>query len=58
MKKQQRENVIVFSDPERCLGCHGCELACAVAHGGCDLYAAAARGLTLRPRNRVVAAGG
>lgn len=58
MKKQQRENAIVFSDPEKCLGCHSCELSCAVAHGGYDLHAAAVQGLTLRPRNRVVAAGG
>ncbi len=53
--KQGRENAIVFSDPERCLGCHGCELACAVAHGGEDLFAAAAAGRTLRARNHVVA---
>jgi len=58
MKKQQHENGIVFSDPQRCLGCHSCELACAVAHGGDDLHGAALRGLTLRPRTRVVAAGG
>jgi len=58
MKKQQRENAIVFCAPEKCLGCHSCELSCAVAHGGCDLFTAAGRGLTLRPRNRVVAAAG
>ncbi|MBT1073586.1 4Fe-4S dicluster domain-containing protein [Pelotalea chapellei] len=57
MKKQQHENAIVFADPERCLGCHSCELSCAVAHSGCDLYSAAIKGLTLRPRNKVVAAG-
>lgn len=58
MKRQQRENAIVFADPERCLGCHGCELACAVAHSGTGLHHAALSGLTLRARNRVVAAGG
>lgn len=58
MKKQQHENAIVFCDPERCLGCRSCELSCAIAHGGCDLYTAALQGLTLRPRNWVVAAGG
>lgn len=57
MKQQQRENAIVFADPERCLGCHGCELACALAHSGTGLHEAALQGLTLRPRNRVVAAG-
>lgn len=54
---QKGENAVVFCDPERCLGCHSCELACAVAHGGDDLFAAAAAGRTLRPRNRVVAVG-
>jgi carbon-monoxide dehydrogenase iron sulfur subunit len=58
MKNQRHENAIVFADPERCLGCHSCELSCAVAHSGCDLYVAADRRLSLRPRNRVVAAGG
>jgi carbon-monoxide dehydrogenase iron sulfur subunit len=58
MKKKQRENAIVFSDPDKCLGCHSCELSCAVAHSGCDLFTAAAQGLTLRPRTSVVAAAG
>ena len=58
MKTEQRENAIIFSDPERCLGCHSCEMSCAIAHGGCDLHTAALQGLTLRPRNRVVTAGG
>ncbi|GFO67525.1 iron-sulfur protein [Geomonas limicola] len=58
MNKLQRENAIVFSDAERCLGCHSCELACALAHGGQGLHQAALAGLTLRPRNRVVAAAG
>jgi anaerobic carbon-monoxide dehydrogenase iron sulfur subunit len=55
--KNRSENAIVFSDPERCLGCHGCELACAVAHSGSDLFAAAAARLTLQARNRVVSVG-
>jgi len=58
MKKQQRENAIVFCAPDKCLACHSCELSCAVAHGGSDLFTSAARGLTLRPRNRVVGAAG
>lgn len=57
--RNRTENAIVFSDPERCLGCHGCELACGVAHGGTgDLFAAAAAGLRLQPRNHVVGVGG
>lgn len=58
MKKVQRENAIIFCDQERCLGCHSCELSCAVAHGGCNLFQAAERALILRPRNRVVSAAG
>lgn len=57
MKRQQRENAIIFADPERCLGCHGCELSCALAHSGRSLHEAALEGVTLRPRNCVVAAG-
>ncbi|UFS68552.1 4Fe-4S dicluster domain-containing protein [Geomonas sp. RF6] len=54
-KIQQRENAIVFCDAEKCLGCHSCELACAVAHGGKDLHTSALLGMTLRPRTKVVA---
>lgn len=50
-----RENVIIYAAPEKCLGCHSCELACAVAHGEAhDLLEAVARDLPLHPRNRVV----
>ncbi|MCR6629136.1 MAG: 4Fe-4S dicluster domain-containing protein [Magnetospirillum sp.] len=50
-----RENVIIYADPERCLGCHSCELACAMAHSDAhDLVEAVARELPLRARNRVV----
>jgi carbon-monoxide dehydrogenase iron sulfur subunit len=55
---KQRENEIIYADPEKCLGCHSCELSCAVAHGEGDLQGAVARGLSLRPRNRVVLADG
>ncbi len=54
-----RENVIVYTDPERCLGCHSCELACAVAHGeGLGLLDSVARRLPLHARNRVVVGDG
>lgn len=53
------ENVIIYADPDHCLACHSCELACAVAHAdGADLLSAVAGGLPLHPRNRVVMADG
>ncbi len=55
---KRRENEIIYADPEKCLGCHSCELSCAVAHGQGDLQSAVAGGLSLRPRNRVVLADG
>jgi anaerobic carbon-monoxide dehydrogenase iron sulfur subunit len=49
------ENVIIYANPEKCLSCHTCELACAVAHGGgADLLTAVVNKLPLHPRNRVV----
>ncbi len=42
-------------NPERCMGCHTCEVACAVAHSRSgDLSSAMAAGETMSPRNRVV----
>ncbi len=55
---KQRENEIIYADPEKCLGCHSCELSCAVAHGEGDLQSAVAGGRSLRPRNKVVLADG
>lgn len=50
-----KENVIIYTEPDRCMGCHSCELACAVAHGdGEDIIAATMAGLPLHPRNHVV----
>jgi carbon-monoxide dehydrogenase iron sulfur subunit len=52
---QAKENVIIHTDPDRCLGCHSCELACAVAHSdGHDIVSATAGQVALHPRNRVV----
>jgi len=31
---KELENNIIYADAQKCLGCHSCELACAVAHGG------------------------
>ena len=51
-----KENKIIYANPDHCLTCHSCELACAVAHGdGRDVIAAVAAHLPLHPRNHVVA---
>ena len=56
---QTRENKIIYTDPERCMACHACELACAVAHAEDeDIVSATAAGLPLQPRNHVVAVDG
>lgn len=45
----------IMVDPDRCLGCHACELACAVAHSQAGtLLGAVLNGEPLTPRNRVV----
>ncbi len=56
--KPDKGNETIFSDGEKCLGCHSCELACAVAHGEGDLFDAAASGNAFHSRTRVVKAGG
>ncbi|USD39798.1 MULTISPECIES: 4Fe-4S dicluster domain-containing protein [Ferrimonas] len=54
---KQTENVIIYADAERCLGCHSCELACAVAHGGeGGLVGSVVKGLPLHSRTKVVVA--
>jgi len=50
-----RENLIIHAQPDLCMGCHACELACAVAHvEGHDLLSAVAAKLPLQPRIHVV----
>ncbi|HVJ05612.1 MAG TPA: 4Fe-4S dicluster domain-containing protein [Candidatus Saccharimonadales bacterium] len=52
-----KENVIIYANADKCLGCHSCELACAVAHGdGTDLMTSVVNSRPLHPRNRVVVA--
>lgn len=52
----KRENEIIYADADRCLTCHSCELACAVAHSdGGDMLSAIAVGAPLLARNHVVA---
>ncbi|NLH81893.1 MAG: 4Fe-4S dicluster domain-containing protein [Phyllobacteriaceae bacterium] len=52
----QRENHIIYADADRCMTCHSCELACAVAHAdGHDMMSAIAVREPLIARNHVVA---
>jgi Fe-S-cluster-containing hydrogenase component 2 len=52
------EGPFILVDPERCVGCHTCELACAAAHTGAgSVLGAVLAGERLQPRNRVVQVG-
>lgn len=49
------EGPFLLVDPDRCVGCHTCELACAAAHSKAgSLLGAVMAGEKLNPRNRVV----
>jgi len=49
------EGPFILINPDRCLGCHTCELACAVAHTETgSLIGAVLAGERLQPRNRVI----
>lgn len=48
-------NLFVYTDPDRCMSCHSCELACATSHSDYDLHTAAILGIKLYPsRNKVI----
>jgi len=47
-------NLFIYTDPERCMGCHSCELACATAHSDYDLHGAVLGSVKLLSRNKVV----
>lgn len=54
-----KENLIIYANPDHCLACHSCELACALAHsGGHDLTSAIQKQVPLLPRNQVVSVDG
>lgn len=57
MMKPDRENEVIFSDADKCLGCHSCELACAMAHGEGNLFEAVASKKMFHSRTRVVTTG-
>jgi carbon-monoxide dehydrogenase iron sulfur subunit len=49
------EGPFIVVDPERCMGCHTCEIACAAAHTKAgNLMGAVLAHELLHPRNRVV----
>ena len=49
------EGPFILVNPDRCLGCHTCELACAVAHTEANsLIGAVLAGERLQPRNYVL----
>ncbi len=49
------EGPFILVNPERCLGCHTCELACAAAHTKAgSIIGAVLAGERLQPRNTVV----
>ncbi len=53
---QFKKNLFIHADPKRCVGCHSCEIACAVSHSEADdVLGAVALGLKLESRNKVVA---
>lgn len=49
------EGPFILVDPDRCLGCHTCEIACAEAHTRAgNLIGAVLAGERLQPRNKVL----
>lgn len=46
-------NYYIDVDPDKCLGCKGCEIACVVAHAGGNLYSTLGAELSKKARNPV-----
>ena len=55
---KQKENYFIYADPEKCLGCKSCEIACGLEHAKADLFNAVLEGYRVHPRNYVVQASG
>lgn len=49
-----KENKFIYADPGKCLGCKGCEIACALAHADCTLEEAVLNKLQLKSRTTLV----
>ncbi len=51
-------NLFVYTDPDRCMGCHSCEIACATSHSDYDLQTAVLSRIKSYPaRNTVIKVG-
>ncbi len=47
--------LFIYTDPDRCMGCHSCEIACATAHSDFDLQSAVILNKKVYPsRNTVI----
>ncbi|MFK5882713.1 MAG: 4Fe-4S dicluster domain-containing protein [Sulfurospirillum sp.] len=51
-------NLFVYTDPDRCMGCHSCEIACATSHSDYDLQTSVLMRIKSYPsRNTVIKVG-
>jgi Fe-S-cluster-containing hydrogenase component 2 len=48
------QNLIVYANPDKCIGCKKCEMACVNAHSNIPYKEAKKRGLSLLPRIKVI----
>ncbi len=55
---RQKENYFIYADPDKCLACKSCEIACGLEHSKTDLVTAVLENYWIQPRNRVVKAAG
>jgi carbon-monoxide dehydrogenase iron sulfur subunit len=56
-----RNNRFIYADPDKCIGCINCELACSANHMGIGIeeaYSLAQQGVELVSRNKVVKVNG
>lgn len=49
-------NTFIVANPKKCIGCKACEIACAAAHLGVDLYEAESAKLPFMPRLNLIRA--
>jgi len=51
-------NLFIFINPNECMGCHSCELACSASHSDYDIQTVVLEGVKLQPsRNTVIKVG-
>ncbi|WP_425059074.1 Iron-sulfur protein [Sporomusa carbonis] len=51
------ENRFVYANPEKCIGCKNCEIACGISHENTDIFTAVQQGCRVQSRTTVVQAG-